>query len=717
MHSLYSNLISIIGIARITLLCLAQVSPLRRRKNLPFKILLHTFASIIIISAAFSSIALGEFKSAIQVSKTPKPKPKPSTVVSTKSSPNAYHEYELAITLAEIGEWKQLSKFNLRPTHKGLEDVLFWLRLTNHGPAYEFSEIKNFLARRPIWPERNKVIRIAESLVDETVPPIERDKWFSKYRPHTPNGKLEWINTLEILNETERRDSLILKTWLNTRLTRRSQSRLRRVYPNIIDKNANWARLDNFLWQGRTRSAQKMYPLVNKDQILLAEARLRLRHMTGGVDAAINRVPLYLRDNPGLVYERLRWRNRKGMDKKARELLVNVQRNQTFPKLWWRERSRQIRSALSAGEYNEAYKLALDHIQTNHYTKTEADWTAGWIALRYADKPIEAARYFTIMYNRVKTPLSKSRAAYWAGRAFQAALKTGVSNSWYNIASNYQTTFYGQLAQKALLVEFSHSPSPPISKIQYDDGIDIKFYIETITALHSINKNRLARKFLKALALSNISKENFIRVATLSNQIGYRDMSVYIARKAAKKGIFLMDIGYPIIKLPYKSGVEPALILSVIRQESNFDKKAKSRRGAMGYMQLMPKTAKEIGKILKVNFTLAQLKENPTLNIVLGSEYLRRLLEKFDGSYVLALAAYNAGPLNVKRWMKNAGDPRKIEVDVIDWVERIPFRETRNYVQRVLENVTVYRRLYKTHVKQTARPESYWRPLGQHMSP
>ena len=241
--------------------------------------------------------------------------------------------------------------------------------------------------------------------------------------------------------------------------------------------------------------------------------------------------------------------------------------------------------------------------------------------------------------------------------------------------------------------------------------------METITALHSINKKKLARKFLKALALSNISKENFIRVATLANQIGYRDMSVYIARKAARKGIFLMDLGYPIIKLPYKSVVEPALILSVIRQESNFDEKAKSRRGAMGYMQLMPQTAEEIGKILKINFTLDQLKENPTLNIILGSEYLRRLIEKFDGSYVLALAAYNAGPLNVKRWMKNAGDPRKSEVDVIDWVERIPFRETRNYVQRVLENVTVYRRLHKTHVKKTARPESYWRPLGQHMSP
>ena len=621
----------------------------------------------------------------------------------------------MAITLAENGEWKRLSKFNLRPTHKGLEDVLFWLRLTNHGPAYKFSEIKNFLARRPIWPERNKIIAMAESLVDDTVPPIERDKWFSKHHPHTPNGKLEWINTLEILNETERRDSLILKTWSNTRLTRRSQSKLRRVYPDIIDKNANWARLDNFLWQGRTRSAQKMYSLVNKDQILLAEARLRLRHMTGGVDAAINRVPLYLRDNQGLVYERLRWRNRKGLGLKARKLLENVPRNQKFPKLWWKERSRQIRSTLDAGEYKEAYKLALGHIQANHYTKAEADWIAGWIALRYAGKPIEASKYFTGMYKRVKTPLSKSRAAYWAGEAFQAAHKTDIAHRWHNMASKYQTTFYGQLSKGANLIERNGSPSPVISQKKHRGKAGIKFYMEIITALHSINKNKLARKFLKTMARSDISEENFIQIATLSNQIGYTDITVYIARRAARKGIFLMQLGYPIIKLPQKVGLETALILSVIRQESNFDKRAISRRGAMGYMQLMPRTAKEIGKAMKVSFSLTQLKDNTELNILLGSGYLRRLIEKFDGSYVLALAAYNAGPANVKRWIKNAGDPRKSEVNIIDWIERIPFRETRNYVQRVLENLTTYRRLLKIPVKQNARPEAYWRPLRRYV--
>ena len=684
---------------------------------MPFKNLLCKLPLAIIILLTFFGSAHGDIKSSIQVSETsiPIPKPNPNIRFEKKTRLSVYHQYELAITLAENGEWEHLSKLNREPAHEGLDEVLLWLNIKTHRSKYKFSEIKNFLARQPIWPERKDIILKGESLIDNNISPIERDKWFLKYRPQTSRGKLEWIKTLEILNEIERRDSLILKTWLDTQLTRQSQSKLQRVYPDIIDKNANWARLDNFLWQGRTRSAQKMYPLVTKDLRLLSEARLRLRYMMGGVDAAINRVPLHLRDDQGLIFERLRWRNRKGMGLKARKLLVNVPRNQKFPKLWWNERSRQIRSTLDAGEYKEAYKLALGHIQANHYTKAEADWIAGWIALRYAGKPIEASKYFTGMYKRVKTPLSKSRAAYWAGEAFQAAHKTDIANRWHNVASNYKTTFYGQLSKNAHVIEQFDSQPYLNPQKKHNEKTDIKFYIEIITALHSINKNKLARKFLKTMARSDISEENFIQIATLSNQIGYTDITVYIARRAARKGIFLVQLGYPIIRLPHKVELEPALILSVIRQESNFDKRAISRRGAMGYMQLMPRTAKEIGRAMNVNFTLTQLKDNPELNILLGSGYLRELIEKFDGSYVLALAAYNAGPLNVKRWIKNAGDPRKSEVNTIDWIERIPFRETRNYVQRVLENLTTYRTLLKIPLKQNASPEAYWRPLGRYV--
>ena len=261
---------------------------------MPFKNLLCKLPLVITISLAFFGSALGDLKSSIQVSEIsiPIPKPNPNIRFEKKTRLSVYHQYELAITLAENGEWNHISKLNRGPVHEGLDEVLLWLNFKVQGSKYKFSSIKSFLARQPIWPERKDIILRGESLVDHSIPPSERDKWFLKYRPQTSRGKLEWIKTLETLNEIERRDSLILKTWLNTQLTRQIQSRLHRVYPDIIDKNANWARLDNFLWQGRTRSAQKMYPLVNKDLRLLSEARLRLRYMMGGVDDAINRVPI-----------------------------------------------------------------------------------------------------------------------------------------------------------------------------------------------------------------------------------------------------------------------------------------------------------------------------------------------------------------------------------------------------------------------------------------
>ena len=683
------------------------------------KLFLKNFLYILPLAMIFSSSFFGNAsaitKTVSFASKTPMPKPKPILGFLKKNGSNVYYKYDLAITLAENKKWGRLSKLNRKPLHNGLEEVISWLSFKDYKHNHKFKDVQNFLRRQPIWPDRNQIALRAEALIGNSIPLTKRDTWFSKNKPQTISGKLEWLETLELLKKIERRDALILEIWLNTSLTRNTQLQFKRKYSDIIGKDAIWARLDNFLWRGKKISAQKMYPFVNKDLRLLSEARLRLRYMMGGVDAAIKRIPLHLKNDPGLVYERLRWRNRKGMGLKARELLNNVSKNQKFPKLWWRERSRQIRFALNSGYYKEAYALASTHIQTSRYTKAEADWTAGWIALRYANKPAEASKFFTNMYSHVITPLSKSRAAYWAGRAFKKARDNDQATTWYNIASKYRTTFYGQLAQNSRLVKIKF-PSLPLPLNKGKNKITkMQSYIEIIVGLHRINKKKLARKFLKTLARSNMSREAFISTASLASELGHTDLAVYTARRAARKGIFLLEYGHPFIKIPNNIKLESALILSVIRQESNFDPNAKSPRGARGYMQLMPKTAKEIAKKLNIDFSIRQLEENHMLNIRLGAEYLARLIQKFDGNYVLALAAYNAGPLNVQRWINSAGDPRQTEIDTIDWIERIPFRETRNYVQRVLENLDVYRRLQKSSTKPIS-PENYWRPLRWHMS-
>ena len=684
--------------------------------NLSLKNIIHILPliSILILSSIFTGNAFATTRLITDAFKIPMPKSKPSLGFFRKNSSNVYYKYDLAITLAKNRKWGRLSKLNRFPRHKGLEEVISWLSFKDYKHNHKFEDVQNFLSRQPIWPDRNRIVLRAEALIDNSISLNERDKWFSENNPQTTRGKLDWLKTLELLEKIERRDALVLKTWLNTPLTRSNQLRFKRKYSDIIGQDAHWARLDNFLWLGKKTSAQKMYPFVGKDLRLLSEARLRLRYMMGGVDVAIKRVPLHLKSDPGLIYERLRWRNRKSMGLKARELLDNISEDQKFPRLWWKERSRQIRSTLNSGDYKEAYELASTHIQTSRHTKAEADWTAGWVALRYANKPLAASKFFTKMYSYVKTPVSKSRAAYWAGRAFENALDNGQATSWYNIASKYRTTFYGQLARNSQLVKIKFLSASTPSQKGINKITKMQSYIEIINGLHLINKKKLARKFLKTLARSNMTRKAFTSTASLANKLGYTNLAVYTARRAARKGIFLLEYGYPFIKIPNKIKLESALILSVIRQESNFDPNAKSPRGARGYMQLMPKTAKETAKKMQIDFSVRKLEENHMLNIRLGADYLTRLIQKFEGSYVLALAAYNAGPLNVRRWINNAGDPRQTDIDTIDWIERIPFRETRNYVQRVLENLAVYRLLQKNSTKFIS-PKNYPLPLGWHM--
>jgi len=622
--------------------------------------------------------------------------------------------YNLAISLAQSGKWEQLAKLDRSPIRKELEKVLLWLELKHHKSKRNFQAIRNFLTDQKIWPERNHLILRAESLINNSTSPVERDNWFSENQPKTASGKLLWIETLNTLQKKSRRDSLILSTWVQTALTRKNQRRFARNYKGIIGTKEKWDRLDYFLWKGHIKSAQKMYSLVNKDQRRLAEARLRLRHMMGGVDLAIQKVPLHLRNDPGLIYERLRWRNRKGMDLKAQELLIDISKDQKFPKLWWKERSRQIRLSLNDNEYDKAYSLSSSHIQTDRRTKVEADWIAGWIALRFANNAKEAINYFTGMYGKVTTPLSKSRAAYWNGRSFEKTARINSAKKWYRLAAEHQTTYYGQLANRLLTKKQNQAPF----NITLNENAPIRpaltSLIETIKDLHSINEKKIARKFLKTSARIKMSRHEAKAIASLALELGYLDMAVYTARRAARNGIILIDHGYPFLSLPVTKTPEPALIFSVIRQESNFNSKAMSIRGAQGYMQLMPRTAKEIAKSIKIKFSLNALIENPSLNIRLGAKYLEQLIVKYKGSYVLAIAAYNAGPSNVKRWIKNNGDPRKIDINIIDWIERIPFHETRNYVQRVLENLHIYRTLLKTPASFTD-PRIYWRPLRRNM--
>ena len=326
----------------------------------------------------------------------------------------------------------------------------------------------------------------------------------------------------------------------------------------------------------------------------------------------------------------------------------------------------------------------------------EAEWLSGWIALTFLDDPNMALGHFKNFYDNVGYPISLSRGAYWIGRSYKIIKNEKKSLEWFSEAAKYLNTYYGQLAFVEINpnTDFTLLDQPKVSE-KYKKEFNKNPLIKTILLLKELDKTKYSKDFIKHLALLNINEGSEILAGELAINIGRYDYAIQIAKSASYEKRFYNEINYPIISTPgivnEKRMPETEIILSIIRQESEFDLKANSSVGAKGLMQLMTYTAKLVAKQAKLPYAKSRLKTDPNYNIKLGSYYLAGLLEQYEGSYPFALAAYNAGPRRVKYWKKINGNPQKKQISYVDWIELIKFKETRNYVQRVLENVNVYR--------------------------
>jgi soluble lytic murein transglycosylase len=435
------------------------------------------------------------------------------------------------------------------------------------------------------------------------------------------------------------------------------------------------------------------------------EARLSLRRSTGNVDRLIARVPQQLRDDEGILYERLRWRRAKKKYADARALLANLSGDLRRPDKWWNERSILARRLLREGLVTEAYGIVKNHKLKGGSELAEAEWLAGWIALRFMQDHRAAFTHFHTMVNDVNYPVSRARGAYWAGRAAEAMNDADLARLWHGVAASLPTTYYGQLSTARLgPTAVNGLPAKPEASRKEKTAFDRHELTRAIRLLVALDLKDELRPFFLRLAEVNDTASWRHLAATLAHDIKRPDLAIAVAKKSGREGWELTHAGWPAMTPPPPAGadkgnVELPLVLAVVRQESAFKPDAVSRAGARGLMQLMPKTAQEVARATNTPYAQNRLIADPAYNLKLGQAYLRDLLSEFEGSYILALAAYNAGPKRARDWLKDMGDPRTSAEDAIDWVEMIPFEETRNYVQRVLENLQVYRqRLSDTEV-------------------
>lgn len=598
--------------------------------------------------------------------------------------------YRTAFASIAAGRWSDALSAANAGTEPLLSKTITWAFLADSRSRARFLELAAFIDANPDWPQAETLLRNAENALGNERNDDAVLDWFTRHPPLTGAGMVRFA---EALTESGRPQDAITwarKAWTDTSLTKENETRLLAGFGKLLSKDDHARRLDALLWLNKTAEARRMLPRVVPEQRQLAEARMALRSHAPGVDGMVAKLPDNLKSDPGLLYERIRWRRQANNTNGALELLLTATNGTGPESVWWTERAILGRRALAAGRVDDAYKIFAGHGTNDPVVLSEGEWLAGWVALRYRNDAATAYQHFTREYDAVRTPVSVSRAAYWAGMAAAALDQATVADTWFQDAARFATTFYGQMALDRMgsaRIAIAADPQPNAADV---DALGRRELARVAVMLAEVGEQDRLRPFLLKLTDSATTPGQAYLVAELAGAVGRTDLGVAVAKRSLQRdGVQLAKAGYP--RFPVAgTGAEQALVLAITRQESEFNEKAVSSAGARGLMQLMPATAKLVAAAQNVKYDGTQLFDD-AYNLRLGIAHLSSLLDQYNGSYVLAIAAYNAGEGRVREWLKDNGDPRAGAIDVVDWIEAIPISETRNYVQRVVENLEVYR--------------------------
>lgn len=614
-----------------------------------------------------------------QPSAPPKPVRKPSTGFP-------------GFAAAEKGDWKEVRRLIAQNPKAPFSKVMTWMLLRASGSGASFDEIRGFMEANPSWPERGTLTRRAEEAIWTTADDAARQKWFANGKAATREGALWLAAQAEAAGREAEAAKRYRDLWTDETFSADQERAFLADHGAWIRAADQRDRLERLIWQRRFGEAHRQLDRVDADTRALAEARIALATMNTGASNAILRVPKELRNDPGLIYEQARWLRRNDKDDEATILLLGHKGPRPYSELWWAEQAVLARDALSTGRITQAYELAARHDLKSGAEMAEAEWLAGWIAFQFLKEPAIAEGHFQRLYDGVSTPVSKSRGAYWLGRVQAAKGDTARAAEWFGRAATEPTTFYGQLAAQRIEAP-SASPALPAPQLTKEATAWAQKheFATLLRLLDQADENRLFATFSRAFY--NAAQTDGQRLAAVEAVSAHSiSQGVRLARLLRQHNVQDTVLAYPVPKwIELQPSPAKAMVLGIIRQESNFDTDAVSSAGAKGLMQLMPKTAAQEAKLLKQPYAPEALTRKPNTNVMLGSHYLDRLLDRYDRYPALAFAAYNAGESRVDQWIKLNGDPRTGEVDMITWIESIPFKETRNYVQRVLENVEIYR--------------------------
>ena len=596
-----------------------------------------------------------------------------------------------AFSAARSGDWATAQALAVRAGDGG-PALVEWMRLrAGQGTA---QDVLAFLNAHGDWPGLKLLRRKSEPGFAEA-----RDSdiltFFAREAPQTGAGVLTYAGALARSGRAAEAEAGLVQSWLTLDLTAEDQARFLAAHEPLLRRHHKM-RAEEAMWAGRKGNVSAMLPLLPKDWQALTTAWLALeKGQSDGITALINAVPAALADHPLLAQARFDWRIAKGLSDEAISLLL--ERSKTAqslgrPEAWGGWRNYLAHAEMRAGRAKRAYAIAANHHLSEGSTYAELEWMAGYVALRFLNQAERAREHFKRMQAAVNTPISLSRAAYWIGRSEEALGNAQAAKAAYGDGARYQTAFYGLLAAErgGFAFDTSLAGTETFPDWRQAAFVQTPVFRAAMLALNA-GEARLAETFLTHLAES-LDRTGLGQLGAFAEAVQQPHLMVMIGKAAAAQGITLARPYYALHPLINESlPIPPELALAIARRESEFDPGVVSGAGAQGLMQLMPGTSAEMAKKLGLVHSPGKVLTDPVYNARLGSAYLAKLAGDFDGNIVLVAAGYNAGPSRARRWREEQGDPRAAQTDIVDWIEAVPFRETRNYIMRVSESLPVYR--------------------------
>jgi soluble lytic murein transglycosylase len=602
-----------------------------------------------------------------------------------------------AIAFYKAGDLARGDSAAMTAKDKTVKTALEWIALRSFPRETGFERLQAFMQAHPAWPALDWLKkRSEEALFGDRKSGALIKTFFSGADPETPAGKLALARVLTDDGKTAEAAALVRAVWREADLNPQLEAKVKTDFNAYLNRADHKFRADRLLYKEQIAAAFRAAALAGPDVLALAKARAAVIKEAPS-DKLLAAVPLALRTDLGFIFAQIHKLRHADKIRAAADNMLAAPRDPSRlidGDAWWIERRLLARKLLDQNDPTTAYKLCAEHSAVSHEMWIEAEFTAGWIALRFLNDPARAARHFDAIAKLAETPMSRARAAYWQGRTAEATSADDAetaARTFYEQAAVYPATYYGQFARAKLGLT-----TLPIRSISNETkGEEREDAIKVIELLYAAGEKDLAAPLVIEGARHLADETQVAALASLVAKQRDAHLSLNFGKIVSQRGMPIDELAFPNYGVPpfepLQNSAASAVVYSVARQESAFEPFAVSSAGAKGLMQMILSTAKRTADHAGVAFDAKRLLTDAAFNAQLAARHLGELMAEQKGSYILTFAAYNAGGKRVKEWINAHGDPRKPGVDPIDWVEWIPFTETRNYVQRVIENLSVYR--------------------------